>query len=177
MVTHQNDWQRMAFMSWAIERFGCFAFVETGCCEGETVGYFSQFNERAYACDVDPVVVGIARERYPHVNFQVMDARDFLRTLTPYYHTFFYLDCTWGDYLPAKEQLPIIKERWTDPAILVSGVILSNGSKGQQNLDDLRPYGKLIIPRYGQGSDMSGYALIVPQAAKRINLPDSWEIV
>lgn len=179
MVTHQNDWQRMAFMSWALGYYKPYAFIETGVCEGETIGYFGQFATFAGGCDIKPDVIEIAKKRYPHIGFTVQDAREYLKSINPIYRdTFFYLDCTWGDYLPAKEQLPIIFDRWKfDRAIVfVSGVQLPNNSSGAQPLSDLTPYGTVIYPRYSMYPDQSGYALIVPKR-NIYHLPNSWGIV
>src|SRR5574339_339005 len=151
MVTHQNDWQRMAIITWALGHYNIKDFLETGGGEGETIGYFSRFVITSAGCDVRKEAIDIAKTRYGHVDLWLTDAREFLKHYGfPLPYTFFYLDCTWGEYLPAKEQLPIIFYRWKDqkPIVFVSGVILPNGSSGAQNISDLKPYGNIIIPKY-----------------------------
>ncbi len=176
MVTHQHDWQRMAFMAWALAKYQIDTFLETGCAEGETIGYFSKFAKYAAACDLDAARLEIARTRYPHVEFVHRDVLSFLEVVAAYEKIFFYLDCTWSPGCPAKDQLPIIYKRWRDPIAFVSGVILDNGSSGGQKLSDLQAYGNVIIPTYGMGSDSSGYGLIVPSNVD-ILLPKGWEVV
>lgn len=175
MVTHQNDWQRMAFMAWALGKYSPDCFIETGVCEGETIGYFGQFANHAGGCDIRPEVIEIAKKRYPHIRFTVEDAREFLKSVPVFLDTFFYLDCTWLDSCYAKEQLPIIYERWEKPIVFVSGVALDNGSSGAQSVNELVKYGSVIIPSYDMKSDQSGYALIVPNV-KNLFLPNSWRV-
>lgn len=177
MVTHQNDWQRMAIMSWALGKYDIANFVETGCAEGETIGYFSKFTSYAVAVDVNKDVIEIAKKRYPRVDFFHGDAIPFLNFVAPRARTFFYIDCTWEPGCPASEQLPHIFNRWpTSTIVFVSGVALNNGSSGGQNLEEMKKYGSVIIPKYSMNKDQSGYGIIVP---KNIGVwtPDSWEIV
>ncbi len=178
MVTHQQDFQRMMFMGWALARYNIDCFLETGCSEGETIGYFSKFTRNSGACDLNKESLRVAKNRYPHVAFAQQDAISWLSRIDVINPAFFYLDCTWNPGCPAKDQLPIIFKRWQEPIVFVSGVKLPNGSSGAQELRDLQqvPGSRIIIPKYGMRSDESGYGLIVP-AYHQINLPDSWEIV
>jgi hypothetical protein len=166
----------MALMAWALGKYQIDNFIETGAHEGETIGYFSKFCRKGFACDINPQVAKIALERYPHLSYTVGDVITFLEWLPELTRTFFYLDCTWEPGCYAKEQVPIIYRRFDNPIVFVSGVRLPNGSSGAQQLEDLTLYGKVIIPKYGMRSDESGYALIVSDKSE-VFVPNSWEII
>lgn len=71
-------------MAWALGRFNCDHMIETGCGEGETIGYFSRFlPSMGGGVDLNQDVIEIAHSRYPRVGFAVMDAIEFLQKADP----------------------------------------------------------------------------------------------
>lgn len=169
MTTHQENFHRMALTGWLIGRFGIKTFVECGCLEGETIGYFSQFVPEGFGrgCDLNQNAVNIGQARYPGVRLDVENAVDWLCTVPVKLPALVYIDTVWVQNHLLHEQMGIIKGRWPGEPVMVNNVDLPGATGADMTPPaELQRYGRVIVPDYSTPVPMAGYGVIVPDGAE-----------
>lgn len=135
-----------------IHRCGIQQIVETGTFRGTTTEWFSGFGLPVNTVETDPSTYEFARRRLarlPNVHIELGNSVEVLHRLASELNTalptLFYLDAHWWNYLPLHDELELILQAFSAPAVLVDDFQVP-GEEGY-GYDDYGP-DKALTPEY-----------------------------
>ncbi|OSO90602.1 hypothetical protein B7O87_09280 [Cylindrospermopsis raciborskii CENA303] len=118
--------QRQSIVLQLRQAFDFSIIIETGSFIGNTTGWFAELwgGEKIHSCEIDPRFHALSQIRCANMNisFFMGDSRSFLENLRNSdisQIAFFYLDAHWGNDLPLKQELMIIKEKWPCSVVMI----------------------------------------------------------
>lgn len=103
------------------------AVVETGSYRGTTTAFLRDFGVPVYTVELNAQLYYYVRRRFrrdERVEVALGDSRDYLEKLAkrsdvPKARVLFYLDAHWGDDLPVKDELELIRRIWRESVVIV----------------------------------------------------------
>jgi hypothetical protein len=147
---------------------GVTGIVETGTHRGITTQFlWNLTGGPVCSAESNPRLHRFAKRRlggYEGVNLHLGDSSSLLRKLAaddtfPKDRVFFYLDAHWGDELPLREELEIVRRNWADPVVMIDDFEVP-GDPGY-GFDDYGPGRRLSFADLPVDA-MTGLTVLVP---------------
>jgi hypothetical protein len=144
------------------------AVIETGSYRGTTTAFLRNLDVPVYTVELNAQLYYYVRRRFrrdERVEVALGDSREYLEKLAkrsdvPKARVLFYLDAHWGDDLPVKEELEMIRRIWRESVVMVDDF----------EVPDDAAYG---FDDYGAGRALSMSCLPIEELGYRIFWPST----
>ena len=160
---------RQAIVLEAVRRCAFRQIVETGTFRGASTEWFSQFGLPVYSVEINERAAhfsGLRLRKNNLVHLATGDSAAFLRSLVReperLVPTFFYLDAHWGERLPLREELEVIRANFPSAVIMVDDFAVPDDPG--YGFDDYGPQKRLDID-YLSRSGVSELTPMFPRLA------------